>query len=316
MKFSIRYADQVVGTLVIVAIAIVLFVVFMLGTSQRWFKRDVQYKTYVSSAAGIGGSMPVQYKGFNIGQVKKISLAENNSVEVLFIIFEEHIKKVKDGSVVEIAISPIGLGGSFNFYPGKGKNEIPAGMMIPEMSSKEAKDIIAKGWTEIPDSAGDGINAIFTQVTTLLETINASLGSKEEGEDPPLSLILYNISKLTEDISDRVGPILGDLESLTNQVADPSGTIMSLLDGEGALNVSLARTLVSIAGIIEELEKVVEFVPAQLPQIGVLISRLNTTMNQVQDVLQAVANNPLLRGGVPERKESGPGGSSPRNETF
>jgi phospholipid/cholesterol/gamma-HCH transport system substrate-binding protein len=74
MKFSIRFADQVVGALVLLALAILIVVIFMLGINQRWFIRDPLYKTYFSSVSGLSRNMAVQYMGFTIGNVKNFGL--------------------------------------------------------------------------------------------------------------------------------------------------------------------------------------------------------------------------------------------------
>jgi len=47
-----------------------------------------------------------------------------------------------------------------------------------------------------------------------------------------------------------------------------------------------------------------------------LINNVNGSLRTVQDVLISVANNPLLKGGIPEHKETGPGAASPRNMEF
>jgi phospholipid/cholesterol/gamma-HCH transport system substrate-binding protein len=321
MKFSIRYSDQVVGTLVIVGLAIMVFVIFMLGTTQRWFKRDVQYFTYHTSASGLNSGMPISYKGFTIGQVRRISLAEDEDtkedrVKVLFNIFEEYIDKVKIGSLVEIQVSPIGLGSSVILYPGIGPTTVAEGMLIPEINSREALALKSRGLAGPRDPSTDGINAIVNQVTTLLETINYSLGSKSEDEEPPLTKIVNDITQLIGDLSETIGPILANLNTLSAQIAAPSGTVGKILDGQGPFYRSLEQALVSIAGIIKDLERTIEFIPAQLPQVTTIISQLNALLVDVHKTIIAVNNNPLLRGGIPDRQEFGPGGASPRNENF
>jgi len=315
MKFSIRYSDQIVGLLVLVGLVILVFVIFMLGTSQRWFKRDIHYVTYFTSASGLSKNMPVQYRGFTIGNVKKISLAEDNSVEVIFSIFEEHTQRVREGSLVEVQGSPIGLGSSFIFHQGLGEELLFEGMIIPRFGSEEARKLEAMGLTGRPEHSGDNIDAILTQVNTLLEIINVSLGGSE-GEETALSQLLSHINNLLDEIASNISPILDNVESLTDKIVDPSGTVMSILDAQGTLYSSLEKAIASISGIIISLEKTAEFLPSQLPQISVLISNLNETINTVDDVLIAISNNPLLKGGVPQRRESGPGGASPRNMDF
>ncbi|MDR0464816.1 MAG: MlaD family protein [Treponema sp.] len=344
MKFSIRYADKVVGTLVILGLAILVFVVFMLGRNQRWFVHDYQYKTYFNSAAGISVNMAVQYKGFTIGHVKKISLSDDDRVEVVFSIFEEYHERVTEGSLVEVQISPIGLGNSFHFYPGRGANEIPEGYSIPEIHSIEARESIIRGLANVPRT-NDSIGNIVNQVNTLLETINISLSGLQGADDLALGQIINNLAStinnasdftgtltyqidqlivsineqlasVTEPLSSQLTPILSNINTLTEQLADPSGTVMAILDAEGPVYEGLSSSITSLSDVIGNLNKVVEFVPANLPQIGVIITELNTALRTVQDVMTAVANNPLLRGGIPVRAEAGPGGASPRNLLF
>ena len=322
MKFSIRYSDQIVGTLVVLALALLIFVVFMLGTTQRWFKRDYQYKTYFTSAQGLSVNMGIKYKGFTIGHVKAISLSKDDRVEVLFVIHEEYTSKVTEGSLVEVQISPIGLGNNFIFHPGRGRDIIPEGEEIYEVSSEAGRRQIRMELSTRTETT-DSIANIMGQVQTLLETLNVSLIGSPTEENTAIWHIINNIEEATSGIADiavtlsgQIPSVMRNLDDITKAVASPSGTVMSILDAEGPFYSSLEDAIVSLAGIIDSLEKTAAFIPMQLPQIGVLVSQLNVTLNSVQDVLTAILNNPLLRGGVPERKETAPGGSSPRNMNF
>ncbi|MCL2806352.1 MAG: MlaD family protein [Treponema sp.] len=323
MKFSIRYSDQIVGTLVILGLAILIFTIFMLGKSQRWFVKDYQYKTYFSSAQGLSQNMAIQYKGFTIGHVKKISLAEDNKVEVLFTIFEEHVQRVRVGSLVEAQISPLGLGNTFLFHPGLGEDLLPEGSVIPEVNSIEAKFIITTGLASRPDSTTDDINVILNQARLLLENLNTALSGTDNARALPLGQIIENVERATaglaviaDDLSVQLNPILDNIEVVTDRMSDPQGTLMAFLDSNGLFYSSLEQVLASLAGVIDSLDKTAEFLPSQLPQIAVLVSQLNVTLNSVQDVLTAIANNPLLRGGIPEHREGGPGGAGPRDMEF
>jgi len=350
MKFSIRFADQIVGALVILALAILVFVIFMLGSSQRWFSHDYQYKSYFNSAAGLSTNMALQYKGFTIGNVKKISLAENDNVEVSFVIFEEYHQRVREGSLVEVIVSPIGLGNSFIFHPGRGSELIQEGMEIPEVNSVRGKQIIAARMVDRLESS-DGISNIISQVnvvlsdlSALVRTIDVSLAGSDGADELTLGQILLNVESVTADITslvqnidgnlspvfdnvqtvfdsvqtifDDIQIIFGDVQTVTDQLADPSGTVMSILGTDGTLYTNIADAIESLAGIIENLEKTSAFLPAQLPQIGVIINDIGGLIRSVQDVLVSVANNPLLRGGIPEHRIIGPGAANPRDMEF
>jgi len=307
VKFSIRFADKIVGTLVILALAILIFVIFMLGRNQRWFVHDYQYKTYFSSASGVSTNMAIQYKGFTIGHVKKITLAEDDNVEVIFNIFEEYNDRVREGSMVELQASPIGLGSSFIFYPGKGK-ELPEGVTIPEINSNEAKKLLTSGLAERVESS-DSINAIITQVNSLLASLNTSLGVKDDEGRTSLNRIIADLEDTAAGINDVVG-------SISRQIDPILGNIETILEPDGAVISNIADILGSLSGVMESLDKTISVIPENLPQIKMLLSDLHNALIEAEKLMVSLLNNPLLKGGVPEVNETGPGGANPRNMEF
>jgi phospholipid/cholesterol/gamma-HCH transport system substrate-binding protein len=311
MKFSIRFADKIVGTLVVLALAMLIVVIFMLGRSQRWFAKDFQYKSYFNSARGLSVNMALQYKGFTIGNVRKIILADDDMVEVRFTIFEEHNHRVREGSVVELQASPIGLGNSFLFYPGKGKKIIDEGSVIPEINSSQAAWLIQAGLADIPVNE-DSIGNIIDQVTIMIETLNKSLGQILGDAE----FAMGGVSDVVQNLSGQLNPILANMETFTDQLAAPSGTVMSILDNNGPVLSNITDALNSISSIMGSLEKTIDFVPAQLPQVAILLSDLHNALVEAEKMIIALNNNPLLRGGVPEVKETGPGAAAPRNLDF
>jgi phospholipid/cholesterol/gamma-HCH transport system substrate-binding protein len=319
MKFSIRFADQIVGGLVILALAILVVVILMLGKSQRWFTHDNQYYSYFNSASGLSTNMSVQYKGFTIGHVKKITLTSDDKVEVIFTIFSEHQYRVKEGSLVELQSSPIpGLGNSFVFHPGRGEEELLEFSVIHDINSRDAARLTEMGLTNKPEST-DSIGNIITNVEGITVGVNNVINDLSDRIGPLLENlfdITNNVELVTDDLSDQITPILKNIEKLTSQLAAPGGTVMALLDEKGPLLDNISKMLASLSGIMSSLEDVVEFIPEQLPQIMLLISQLNGTLEEVQKTIVALNNNPLLKGGVPQIQETGPGAGNPRDLEF
>jgi len=333
MKFSIRFADQIVGALVILALAILVIVIFMLGKNQRWFVRDYEFTTYLTSASGISRNMSVQYKGFKIGEIKEIELANKRilmdgtevdevCVEVSFTIYKEHGERVKVGSLVEIQSSPIpGLGNAFVFHPGT-DSKLLEGKIIPEVNSNEGKSVIESEKSSVA-KADDSITNILNQVTGILETVNLALSGPKETKDVPLEQIIQNVNGILSDLrvvtgalSEDLKPLINSLDDIAKMLSDPNGAIRSILNSDGAIYNSLEDVIKSLAGIVKNLEKSSDILPEQLPQIVTIIKELSITVKSVQDVLTSISNNPLLKGGIPENTETGPSSAGSRNENF
>ncbi|MCL2719867.1 MAG: MlaD family protein [Treponema sp.] len=318
MKFSIKFADQIVGALVILALIILIFVIFMMGSNHRWFEKDIQFITYLSSASGLSRNMPVHYKGFTIGHVKDFKLAEgddlkNGEVKVFFTIFNEHAEKVKDGSLVELKTSPIpGLGNSFQFYFGNGPNIIQQNAFIPEAKSRQA-GFLDEDWKNAPEDT-ESIGYIIDQVKDVIEVLNISLKGDVGADDYAIGKIVLDIKELTDNVnslsrslSGQLSPVINNVESITGRISDPSGAVMS----------SLETFLLSLSGLTKTLDASTKdlpgFLPEHLPQISSFIADLNVGITKLNDLLISASYNPILRGGIPQQTDTTPGGASPRN---
>jgi len=330
MKLMIRFADQIVGALIIIAVGILVFVIFMLGSSQRWFIRDNDYVTYFNSASGLSQNMPVQYKGFTIGRIKSIrfNLADDR-VDVQFSIFKEYTDKVKKGSRVELVSSPISaLGGNqFLFYPGKGleKDPLPSGTLIPPAYAPESQNLPDKDLVSVPPK-DDSISNIISQVGTLLGTVNESLGEGRlqaiiDNIVKSITSIQVIIEKLSGDldverIMGEIMPAIANFRQLSDKLKEPNSPIMSFLSSEGDIYGNLVKTLEAASGTLQQLEGTTGDIHSQTPQIAASLDKLLSALKSVNQVLESVKNNPLLKGGVPEQTETRAGGSSARNMEF
>jgi phospholipid/cholesterol/gamma-HCH transport system substrate-binding protein len=314
MKLMIRFADQIVGALIIIAVGILVFVIFMLGSSQRWFIRDNDYVTYFNSASGLNQNMPVIYKGYTIGRVKKIdfNMAEDR-MDVQFSIYKEYTDKVKKGSRVELVSSPISaLGGNqFMFYPGKGLEEdpLPVGTLIPPAYYPESQNLPDKNLVSVPPR-DDGISNIISQVGITLGKLNEALG--EGTEENKLTLIVDDLTKIVSELH----PIIVNFHEISDTLKKPDSSVMSFLNSEGDLYGNLDKTLEAASGTLQQLEGTIGDIHTQTPQLGATFSRLLSALKSVNQVLESVKNNPLLKKGVPDQTETRAGGSNARNMEF
>jgi len=339
MKFKIRFADQIVGLFIILCIVSLVFVTVMLGRTQRWFARDLSFHTVLSTAGGLSRNMNIQYRGFTIGNVRDFQLV-GEQVEVVFTIFEEYSDRVRQGSMVEVMISPIGLGNQFLFHPGRGA-VLFEGAFIPILGSPEAAEMIRLGLAVEPQQ-GDSISLIMNQVNAVLGEVYGILAHMNEafgeGSDATeIGMIARSLRRTVagveqlpdavdrtmeglvstiDDIVAGLAPILDNVGTLTTELTDPDGLLFTALNTDGEVYRNLVEALNSLSSMLDSLDRTVAFIPTQLPQVAGLIMELRGTMRSAEDVLVALTNNPLLRRGVPGRPETESVGASPRNIRF
>ncbi|MDR2493828.1 MAG: MlaD family protein [Spirochaetaceae bacterium] len=325
MKFRIRYADQIVGAFLIVAFLALVFAVVILGHRQRWFARNYSFKTYFDSAAGLSSNMAIQYKGITIGNVKSFKLTPDDQVEVIFAIQDTYIDRVKRGSLVDINVSPIGLGNQFRFYPGLGQ-PLEQGELIPQVNSPEGKALVQSGLAYLP-SHDDNISILLGQINTLVADIDSALKGTDatslgrtflgiEETVTGVAVLPDTVKQTVDSVVSEIAPILADIQQVTTQLSDPEGTVATVLDGKGAVYVSLENSLQSLAGILKNIDKTTSYLPADMPQVAALLTEVRATIQTAEDVLVSLTNNPLLKGGIPAKAQTQSSGTSPRDIAF
>ena len=370
MKFKIRFADQIVGLFVLIAILGIVGILVMLGANQRWFAEDYAFWSTFKSAGGLSVGMPITLKGFEIGKVNTVSLNPSNLVDIEFVIYDTYYHKVLPNSVLELASSPLGLGGGLIFHPGQGRGAPVSELsFIPSLDLEEGKRLVEKGLVQIPEgedligSVIGKIGPILDEVKETLVLVNDSISGKGEG---PITVVLNSLAEtvanvnsllaqlntvldddvggllagvekvIEDDVADLLTDIQGLLQSvdtiatnvgettealrdptgLVTTLLDPKGSIATLLDDDNQLFNQIVTAIADLNSIIANLSDFTKFINNTQPQITGILEKGRAALDQSKDVLEAVKNNPLLRGGIPERKEQQTTFQSYRDEDF
>lgn len=310
MKFKIRYADQIVGFFSILALAGLIALIFALGSRQHWFEKKYYYYTVFDSGSGVSVGMDLTYKGFSIGKVSKLGL-KDNFVRVDYYILGEYSEYIKENSLVQLVTSPIGLGSTFSFYPGVGPDLIPSGSEIYRVDSGFGEKIIADKKNRI-EKQNDSIGALMSQVSELLTHVNSLVSQVDDALSGRVR------GNKTTPIQNIVAQLSGITESIHQILASDKGPVTELLGPE--MTTSLVEALDNLAVITQSFTGVAsnadKLVANAVPQIDSALVQLNTVLVQVQDVLTGLKNNPLIRGGVPDRSKTDSATVQLRSEDF
>ena len=239
MKFKIKFADQIVGALSIIAIATLIFITFFIASTQKWFVKKHNFFTTISSANSVNEGMALQYKGFAIGKVKKIALSDDDNVTVHFYVLDEYIDRVTQGSIVELSVSPIGLGSSFIFYQGNSKNIIVDNSYIQEKSSAKAKELIKEQMVIIPEQ-NDTLTTIIGSATSLINHIDELVQQINQliagNEQIPLAKTISNVNRILRQVSALLsGDESVPMASIINDLDTTIGTLNSILEDVNGL---------------------------------------------------------------------------------
>ena len=347
MKFGFRHADKFVGLFVLVAVVFITGAVVVTSINKRWFARDYEYFTRFFSADGLSVGMPLKLRGFEIGKIKRITLNDQNKVDITFVIYDTYIAKITEGSVIELVANPIGLGGGLNFYPGIGSDVLLEEFSyIPSNQSKEGKELLNGGKADIPGGVDaisaimDNINPILVGVADITVSLTAILNQLDSAmagnTASPLGGMLVNLEQTTDEINDilpAVGGILGEVEKITASLAvlsshmeDPTGLVPTLLDPSGSLdtilndNNELYGYITAILGEVqtnlENLSSMTNDLKGITPELNVVLDETTGAIREGKKVLEGLSNNPLLRKGISDEVSTDSQPAGLRDEEF
>jgi phospholipid/cholesterol/gamma-HCH transport system substrate-binding protein len=261
---------------------------------------------------------------------------------VRFFIQDTYIDRIKEGTLVALNASPIAslVGSSFLIYPGRGMGpHLEEDTEIYTLTSAEGKRLIDRGLANVP-AQDDSISLLLAQVGSLLTEINgiaatANVALKGSASGEPdstteLGRMLSDVhgvigmvaelpenapaivSPIVEPILDQVfaelRPLLADINAITTRITQ-EGLVPAVLDKDGNVYASLQASLDSLSGILKDIDATTDILPTQT---AVLLTEVQGTLRNVDDVLNGVKNNPLLKGGIPDKVQPGSTGMSPR----
>lgn len=262
MKFRIKFADQVVGSFVILAFVALAALIVSVGAQQRWFARDFRYESRFPSGFGLAVGTPLLLKGFQIGRIESISLTERNEATVVFVVYDTYVDRVRENSLLEFVTSPIGLGSQLLFHPGKSGEPAPERSFIPSFETPEGRRLVDAGLVDRPPK-DDTITRLISNVNPLIENINATVVQLER------SLALVNgalsgqgTGPVAETLDDAAGTVAGvnRLVAQLNAVLEETAPRVNRIAAEAesslpALLGDVEASVRSVAGITANLEK-------------------------------------------------------------
>ena len=302
MKFKIKYADQIVGILSLLAIIALIFIIFLIGSTQKWFVPKHNYYTVIPSAANISAGKAITYKGFEIGKIRNFTLDESDMVRVNFYITDDYRSKAVKNSIIEILTSP--LGSSVVFYPGNSLDYMPDNSYVPERSSERAKELIKYKMVSVVEQT-DSLNTILAMATTLvgdIDTLVKQINIALEGkENTPLTNTITQLNEILENINELT--------------SDPAGLVPKLLEDEKSQG-AIADVLLQLNSTMGEINSITGSVEDNMPGITILISQMQTLLKQMQDVMEGLKNNPLLKNGISEKPEKENAAPKLREDNF
>ncbi|HZS48185.1 MAG TPA: MlaD family protein [Blastocatellia bacterium] len=256
--------DEVkVGFFVLVALAILIITIVLVGKSQVFGRKDVTYQVKLKFAGGVEPGTVVRFAGIKAGRVSDVRIDPDDNSRVLLALEIKPETPIKTDSVA--AIQTLGLLGDnyVEVSPGsKNAAALPSGGML---QSKE---------TVMLAELFDQVNALSSDSKALIANLNEKLNSLSDNTNAVLS----NVNSVLNESNKR---------ELANLLKNGNGLIVrgdNLIDKTGP---KLDATLANFQEVSAKLTPMLNDVKTSMAQIDVLVKNLNTTVDDLHPDLKA-----------------------------
>ncbi len=200
----------------------------------------------------------------------------------------------------------------------KGDRSTQLGVMLYNVNSlMDSIDDIFSGRDTGP------IGTSLANVSKTTETLDESINSITKSIDETMREVSALVKDLEETFYRDIKKITANLEEMTSdpdglvtRLIDPKGSIATFLDDNNELYNNIIKTVENVNAIVDDLEKFTEFLTSTTPQIAGILEEGRSALAEGKDVIEALKNNPLLRGGVEEEKKQPTTFSGFRDEEF
>jgi phospholipid/cholesterol/gamma-HCH transport system substrate-binding protein len=304
MKFKIRFADQIVGIFVLIAIVGVAAILILIGVNQRWFAKNYYFRSQFVSGDGLTPGMPIMLKGFEIGKISRIALNEQDQVDIIFSIEDTYYDRVKPNSVLELATSAIGLGVSLKFHPGNNRQPpLAEDSFVPAADSPEGGRLVEEGLVVIPKGE-DVIGSVIAKLNPTLDEarqaivqirrVAASVDTALAGQGGPLGTMVQGLSttpgrvnQAVDDVSVKVNTLLDKITVISDNLNDISVKSRGVI-GDLSTNLDeISQNLKAMTGDLKNTQGLAKRLLDPKGSIDTFMNDSNELYNQVDTALKS-----------------------------
>jgi phospholipid/cholesterol/gamma-HCH transport system substrate-binding protein len=332
MNFKFRHTEKIAGIFVFLAIGILIAGIVLIAVSRKMFVETYPFYTVLSDAQGLSTSTSLNFKGYEIGKVKDFYLNTVNNIHVELLIYKEYLNLIVPGSAIYRQTNPISGATSLVFLLPVPEGDEPvtsddpdtafrlqANSKIPSLDMKDGQKLMEENLIE---KSGDSVSIIFDETKIFFSNLRSEFKLKKDsfrdffkmlGDfseslarnreifdhlnqllNPENGPVFNTVEKFAE-VSNRLVNSVTKLEEMLENYKNPDGLMLKMLQVE---KKQLDRSIDNLNHNLVTLQKMLQSLSNQSPMLADVLDKTRKT-------LEALNNNPLLRGGISREEKAG-----------
>ena len=212
---TLAWAQLRVGALAVGAIAILVFLVFLMTGRGGLFRKNAAVRTYVDDSASLKDGAAVRLNGVDVGNVEAVGLSgqadPGRTIEIRLKIRRDMLPRIPSDS--QCAINPEGVFGDkyINITRGTSPTPVAENGELPAFDTRDFPEIVNQSYNVLTSLRG--ITKRFDAITEQVEKGRGTIGK-----------LLYD-----DTLYNRIDGVVLRAQTVVDQAASGKGTLGRLL---------------------------------------------------------------------------------------
>jgi phospholipid/cholesterol/gamma-HCH transport system substrate-binding protein len=308
----LRYADEFVGILVILAFALFLGAAFEVGLISQWFHRTQTLRVILpeQGSAGLSPGSDVEVLGTKAGEVRRVVINPDQQMYAEADIDEQAQAFIRRDSVAVIRKRFGAAGAAYlDISRGHGAALDWQFAVIDAMTERDPTEDISTIIDQVRDKVFpvlDNLGQAARSLADILDGVKKGQGSVGRLlVDDSLAQQVAAVVESVKEFTAKLALLIDNLQDASREIAQLTHSVNSGQAGVPALLQRLDRTLVALQGPLQDLSRTTQRLPqianniqsgtANLPS---LLTQAEQTLHNL-DLLMAQLRTSWLLGGGP-----------------
>jgi phospholipid/cholesterol/gamma-HCH transport system substrate-binding protein len=296
MRLQYSTMERMTGAFILLTLLIFLFTVAVVGRGKNWFRKHVVFYTTFEEGYNLVSGSRVKLLGTDIGSVVEVTLSESNQARVKIRVLADYAPRIRTNSVATVE-SPTVIGSEYiNISPGTTvAAPIPPEGEIPTKEKKKLMEYLEE--YEVGEKL-ENIGKILEDLAQIIGTVEAGEGS---------------LGRLVKS-DEAHRQLVDDLEAIDRFVATLQETADYLVRAganieEGSKNVEKAtrespEMVDKVQELLDRLIRVSVIMEKAMTEVPEISTQAREGMREVNQILESVKENFLIRPNLPPSPES------------
>lgn len=294
---KIRFA---VGIFVLSFFLVVLASLSFVLDEKGFFDKKYRYFFNIKSAESFSVGMPLKFSGFSVGVIDNISLKDDGSVMICFLVDENNKKWIREGTFLTIK-KPL-IGSAYIVVDTKlDRPLLKAGATLEITQSDDINDMIER------------LDPVVKKIIKIIDSIDI-IAASMASEDSDLFAMLKNLNKFSEKLANNdalLTSITGDTESTQSLITSLQTLKESMKDVkiithgiakptvESAKNLNfimkdVRKKLQTLDGVVSTTASLEGDLVEVKEQLSVAIEKSNEVLDKVDKLLGSEDTNEVV----------------------